>query len=57
VSARARLTLLFAGAAVAVAIALAIALLLARSSYLYRDAGQHAALQADMARKLIEREV
>jgi two-component system, OmpR family, sensor kinase len=56
VTARARLTLLFVGTAVAVAVAVSVALLLARSSYLYGDAAEHAALQADMARKLIERE-
>jgi two-component system, OmpR family, sensor kinase len=56
-TARARLTILFALSAIAVAAALSIALLLARSSYLYSDAGHHAAVQAEMARKLIEREV
>jgi two-component system, OmpR family, sensor kinase len=56
-TARWRLTILFAITAVAVAAALSIALLLARSSYLYADAGEHAAVQAEMARSLIEREI
>lgn len=55
-TARARLTLLFAAMAVAVAVVLSAALLLARSSYLYRDAGQHASLRAEIAARLIEHE-
>lgn len=55
-TARARLTFLFAGMSLAVAIALSAALLLARSSYLYRDAGQHASLRAEIAQRLIEHE-
>ncbi|HUF64466.1 MAG TPA: hypothetical protein VMM17_00670, partial [Gemmatimonadaceae bacterium] len=55
-TARARLTFLFAAMSVTVAIALSAALLLARSSYLYRDAGQHASLRAEIAQRLIEHE-
>jgi two-component system OmpR family sensor kinase len=52
---RGRLTLLFAATLAAAVVALAAALLLARSSYVYRDLGQHVALQAELAERLIER--